>query len=128
MRFRELLTSSNRSGRPLGRLGRVGDFQELARWRRSGAPLNCAPRKNQNTGSDEASNEVAEPPTERDAKDSQQEIGYRSTYDTEHDIGEDAGPALHEHFSEPTSKAANDDCRDPADFSVVHIFSPFLLI
>jgi hypothetical protein len=40
-------------------------------WRRrSGAPLNCAPPENQNTGSDDASNEVAEPPTERDAKDS----------------------------------------------------------
>src|SRR5271169_4863506 len=35
------------------------------------APFNCAPRKDQNTGSDEARNEVAEPPTERDAKESQ---------------------------------------------------------
>jgi hypothetical protein len=34
------------------------------------APLNCAPRKDQNTGSDEARNKVAEPPTERDAKES----------------------------------------------------------
>jgi hypothetical protein len=44
--------------------------RSLRAVRRSGAPLNCAPRKNQNAGSDEASNEIAEPPTERDAKDS----------------------------------------------------------
>ena len=30
--------------------------------------LNCAPRKDQNTGPNKAGNEIAEPPTERDAK------------------------------------------------------------
>ena len=62
--------------RPVAAHPEIGDAFGLASPQmKLSASLNCAPRKNQNTGSDEPSNEIAKPPTERDAKQSQQEIG-----------------------------------------------------
>ena len=62
--------------RPVAAHPEIGDDFGLASPQmKLSASLNCAPRKNQKTGADEPSNEIAKPPTERDAKKSQQEIG-----------------------------------------------------
>jgi hypothetical protein len=52
------------------RLSGANDAASLSPYTELSASLNCAPRKDQNASPDEPSNEIAQPPTERDAKDS----------------------------------------------------------
>jgi hypothetical protein len=57
--------------RPVATRPNIGGAFDLASPQTElSAPLKCAPRKDQNTGSDEARNEVAEPAAERDTKES----------------------------------------------------------
>jgi hypothetical protein len=97
-----------------------------AGWRRvSGAPLDRAPEENQNAGTDETGDEIANPSSKGDAKKAQQEISYRGSDDAEHDVHEYAGTALHEHLGKPAGKAANDDRPNPPDFCA-HGFLPLI--
>jgi hypothetical protein len=76
--------------------------------------------RNQNAGTDEAGNEIANPSRELDAEESEQKACNRGSYYPQQNIHEQPHVALHELLGEPSSDSADNDGCDPADLLIFH--------
>jgi hypothetical protein len=81
--------------------------------------LKSAANRNQDTGSDKARNQIANPTAERDTDQAEQPTSDRGPYDAEHDVHQETHLTLHELLGEPAVDGANYDGCDPTDLLFV---------
>src|SRR5690606_4976327 len=68
----------------------------------------------QYASADEASDQIAQPDAERNTEKSEDKTRHGCADDTENDIHEYPGIAVHEIGGNPAGQAADNDCRNPA--------------
>jgi hypothetical protein len=88
-------------------------------------PSNKPTDEDQDARPDEAGDKVGSPAgAEVDVEGREYEVGDNSADDTEKNVHQQAHIAVHDLFGKPASNAANNDGRDPAYLSVLHVKSP----
>src|SRR5580700_11371608 len=91
----------------------------LGRFPHSGcAAPDHANDPDQQAGADEPKDQIADPSAEHDPKNTENRAGDRRADDAEYDIHEQAHIALHELLGQPASNSADDNGRDPTNFSI----------